>query len=398
MKFFLHFLSFVFVCNYANIFAQCNNVALNKPVTTSGFWLSNTPDKAVNGSCGDAWNSGDYAPESIEVDLLSTYTINNINVMFDMTPNGNVYHEIYTSPDMITWTLVDVMTGFYVTGQLIERCYSSSPLTNVRGVRIVSISSPSWIAIFEMGIYTLSTPAIPTITASGPLTFCQGNSVTLTSSAAFSYSWSTGATTQSITVNTSGIYSVTTNQIPSCVIGSTSCTSCTGGTGSVTITVNPIPVSDAGPDIAICSNATGNIGTVFTPGYTYSWSPATGLSSTTVSNPTVTLTNPGTTTYKVITAALGCTSEDLVVVTVHPLPVANFANDNVCLFEISDFTDISTIASGTITGWQWDFGDGSPIDNNQNPSHLYATHDTFYVTLTVTSVYGCTDMITQPVV
>src|SRR5206468_3489136 len=39
----------------------------------------------------------------------------------------------------------------------------------------------------------------PTITPSGPLTFCNG-SVTLTSSNASSYHWSTGATTKSITV------------------------------------------------------------------------------------------------------------------------------------------------------------------------------------------------------
>jgi len=51
-------------------------------------------------------------------------------------------------------------------------------------------------------------PAAPTITASGPTTFCIGGSVTLTSSAGTSYLWSTGATTQSINVTTSGSYTV----------------------------------------------------------------------------------------------------------------------------------------------------------------------------------------------
>lgn len=49
----------------------------------------------------------------------------------------------------------------------------------------------------------------PTVSASGPLQFCQGGSVTLTSSAATSYLWSNGNTTQSITVNQSGTYSLT---------------------------------------------------------------------------------------------------------------------------------------------------------------------------------------------
>jgi len=45
----------------------------------------------------------------------------------------------------------------------------------------------------------------PTITTSGPLTFCSGDSVVLTSSAAAGYSWNPGGqTTQSIVVYNSG--------------------------------------------------------------------------------------------------------------------------------------------------------------------------------------------------
>ncbi|HRH67023.1 MAG TPA: T9SS type A sorting domain-containing protein, partial [Bacteroidia bacterium] len=50
----------------------------------------------------------------------------------------------------------------------------------------------------------------PVITASGPVSFCSGGSVTLSSTAAASYLWSNGQTTQSILVNTSGNYSVRT--------------------------------------------------------------------------------------------------------------------------------------------------------------------------------------------
>ena len=48
----------------------------------------------------------------------------------------------------------------------------------------------------------------PTVTAAGDLVFCDGGSVTLTSTPAASYSWSSGETTQSITVSTSGTYTV----------------------------------------------------------------------------------------------------------------------------------------------------------------------------------------------
>ncbi len=53
------------------------------------------------------------------------------------------------------------------------------------------------------------TPAPPTITPSGPTMLCKGDSVTLTSSSATGNLWSTGATTQSITVKFGGTYTVT---------------------------------------------------------------------------------------------------------------------------------------------------------------------------------------------
>lgn len=52
-------------------------------------------------------------------------------------------------------------------------------------------------------------PPKPTVTASGTTDLCDGASVTLTAPAGFSYLWSTGQTSQSITVTTQGNYSVT---------------------------------------------------------------------------------------------------------------------------------------------------------------------------------------------
>jgi len=54
----------------------------------------------------------------------------------------------------------------------------------------------------NLSITVYSAP--PTISANGPLTFCQGGSVILTSSSTSGNVWSTGANSQSITVTTSG--------------------------------------------------------------------------------------------------------------------------------------------------------------------------------------------------
>lgn len=73
---------------------------------------------------------------------------------------------------------------------------------------------------------TSTTPAITvtvnpkpaaSVTAGGPTVMCQPNTVVLTASAGSSWLWSNGATTQSITVSTSGNYSVTVTNASGCV-------------------------------------------------------------------------------------------------------------------------------------------------------------------------------------
>lgn len=74
-------------------------------------------------------------------------------------------------------------------------------------------------------------PATPTITAGGPLTFCEGGSVTLTSSSATGNVWTPGgATTQAINATASGLYSVTVTA-----------NGCSTPSGSTQVTVNPAP-------------------------------------------------------------------------------------------------------------------------------------------------------------
>jgi len=95
------------------------------------------------------------------------------------------------------------------------------PLANVCNgtYYIVSITDPlnsflemdetnNWVAV---PITLTQQNASPLITPAGPITICQGDSVTLTANAAPSYLWSTGATTQSIVVYNSGTYTVSSD-------------------------------------------------------------------------------------------------------------------------------------------------------------------------------------------
>lgn len=67
---------------------------------------------------------------------------------------------------------------------------------------------------------SVGTPKQPLITALGPLGFCGGDSVTLQASQGTTYNWSSGQTSQSITVKATGSYVVTVNN-SNCIASST---------------------------------------------------------------------------------------------------------------------------------------------------------------------------------
>jgi PKD repeat protein len=82
--------------------------------------------------------------------------------------------------------------------------------------------------------------------------------------------------------------------------------------------------------------------------------------------------------------------------TVFDLQLAEFSADNTtgpAPLTVA-FTDNST-GGGPVNTWSWDFGDGSALDNTQNPSHTYSAVGTYDVTLTVTGPGG-SDTFTEP--
>lgn len=52
------------------------------------------------------------------------------------------------------------------------------------------------------------------------------------------------------------------------------------------------------------------------------------------------------------------------------------------------FADISLPGSSPITAWEWNFGDRTPLNNEQNPVHVYTAPGVYTVTLTVTTSAG----------
>ncbi|KJS06376.1 MAG: hypothetical protein VR77_05055 [Flavobacteriales bacterium BRH_c54] len=98
-----------------------------------------------------------------------------------------------------------------------------------------------------------------------------------------------------------------------------------------------------------------------------------------------------------IATSLGCKDSIIIPVVVDPIPVANFVADAVCLNQLTNFIDSSSITTGGIVNWQWDFGDNSGTSTTPNPSYTYNLPGTYNVNLTVISDSGCINTYTSSI-
>ena len=190
------------------------------------------------------------------------------------------------------------------------------------------------------------------------------------------YSWTTGETTQTITVNSPGIYGVTVTDPAGC-----------SATSSCNITYSSIATITMA-SVSFCQGDSVTLDAGY-PGMAYDWSPGGQTTQTIVVN--------AAGSYDVlVTDTAGCSGAINFTTIVDPLPNVSFVHTPACYGSAVGFTNTSTIASGTITDWSWNFGDAG-TSLLQHPSHLYAIAGNYGVSLTTTSSSGCSASALLPI-
>lgn len=154
---------------------------------------------------------------------------------------------------------------------------------------------------------------------------------------------------------------------------------------TIVVTELPLPV----PNITGVLNFCGNNTTLnaANPAYaSYLWSNGDTTSSTVVGSGNYTVT---------VTDTNGCTGTSAqVTVNANPIPSAAFTATPPTAFagDTVNFTDQSTVSSGSISSWTWDFGDGNNA-GTANPTHSYANPGTYNVCLYIATNVPCYDTI-----
>lgn len=195
----------------------------------------------------------------------------------------------------------------------------------------------------KSNVYNITEPEPIALSVSADVSICEGNTASLsaTASTGTSFYWSPSIGLSSTTGSDvqANPYTTTTYTVTATNGGCTE-------SAIVTVTVNPLPnltVSPSSP--TICQG--GSVTLTANGAFTYSWTPAIGLSNT--SGATVTASPESTTSYFVTgTDMNGCSNTANVTVFVSPLPAVNASPDTM----ICQGENITLTASGAAS-YEW---------------------------------------------
>lgn len=160
---------------------------------------------------------------------------------------------------------------------------------------------------------------------------------------------------------------------------------CSVTTQTITVTEDTFPLTASlGNDTSLCAGNQITLMSGLSAGLSYTWSTGSNASA-------ITITNTGQ--YSVIvTNTNSCVAKDTIVVTIAGLaPVTDFTVTQKCTHNQTSFTDLST-SSNSITSYTWNFGDPLSASNTStlsNPFHTFSDTGMYTVHLIIKTNVGC---------
>jgi subtilisin family serine protease len=337
-------------------FCAGGSVTLTAPTSASYLWSNGAATQSISVN-----NSGSYS-----VTVTDATGCQATSASTPVTVNDNPSTPVVTASGPATFCAGGSVTLTAPT----STSYLWSNGATTQAITVTTSGSYSVIVTNANGCTATSvpttvvnaSPSTPVITASGPTTFCAGGSVTLTAPTSASYLWSNGTTTQSITVNNSGSYSVEV----------TNASGCQATSASTTVTVNANPstpvVTGSGP-ATFCAG--GSVTLTAPTSTSYLWSNGATTQAITVST---------SGSYGVTVAnASGCTA------TSAPTTVTVNANPSAPVITASGPTTFCAGGSVTLTSTSA----ASYLWSNGATTQAIAVTASGNYSVTVTNASGC---------
>lgn len=395
---------------------------------------------------GWSWNFGDGGTSGLQnpphtYTATGTYAVS-LTVTTSATCTATITQNITISPSLVVSYKTDtVCQGFATTftdltagvppGSTYAWTFgdgtNSSQSTTVvhtystQGTYTTTLSITNGMGCISSATLNVTVKPIPLVNYVPDVEYCPGvntTAINFTSNpvGAQTFNWSN--TNPSIGLGASGIGNITSfttlNFGTVATAGSISVhatlNGCVGPDSVFVITVNPNPTASFVASTKICEGtpmtftSTSSVGSGSVIQWNWDLDGDGNYTNSTVSNPQFTFSSAGTQTVGLI-AVSNKMCRDTVTNTVYVnyMPIPAFIGDNLngCPIVNVNFTDNSTIPAGQITGWSWNFGNGSQGFTQFPPTISYnntsaTTVANFTVSLTVTSDSGCVASLTKP--
>lgn len=241
---------------------------------------------------------------------------------------------------------------------------------------------------------------------------CLGNNLTFTdqstaaSATVTQWQWDFGDGTTSAEKNPVKVYSTAGTYTVTLRVTTDKGCATAGKTATQTVQVLALPVAGyqvqlpgcVGQAVRFTSNATTAAGNIIK--WTWNYGDNTGITQNAATPQYHIYTSTGSyTTSLQVETDKGCVSTvNTAALAIHPTPAAAFEPPVICVNDRqAPFADNSTISGGTISAWQWNFGDANATGINPNiattatASHHYSLPGMYTVELITTSNLGCSD-------
>jgi len=232
------------------------------------------------------------------------------------------------------------------------------------------ILTTNWLGCPDKDTVNVIVRPNPVSNAGNNQLLCAGSSIQLGTSntIGYAYVWTPASGLNNTTISNPTLTLINTNSSPDTLnyLVTTTLNGCTTN-DSVQVISSPVPNAVAGNDVAFCSGQSVIIGTTAVGGYTYSWSPSTGLNNVTSATPSLSIQN-GTTQVDTVNYIMtvnwfGCIDKDTIVAFVKPLPVSN-AGLNATLCNGDTLRIGTAVTSGYTYSWTPSLGLNSTTISN----------------------------------
>ncbi len=307
---------------------------------------------------------------SISVGSIASYTWN----FFGNGPNTNVVNPTNTYSTSGTFSITLSATSN-------QGCVSS--LTQTLGIFPPPILSFSATPLCDINGTSFS-PATSTAIASGSLA---------------SYFWDFGDGGTSTLANPTHVYLAPgAYTVNFSAVSNHNCPATTSNSFIISpsplVSFNTTSVNACTPNFTFANTSSISAGPI-----TYTWSFG-GTNTTTATSPTYVFPSIGNYTVKLIGVSnLGCGDTATQFISVYPYPVITFSVPASC--ENAVFSVTTSAVSGSVTSYNWDFGDPASGAANtstlQNPTHYYSSTNNYNITLNLISNLNCPSTTITPI-